>query len=129
MGALLVSNFTTQTPKDLGKKGEEIAACFFESQGCKILARNHRIGRLEVDLILQDQDCLVFVEVKTRKGGLEDSLMAVDRKKQSHIREAAEKYCLENGWELQPRFDVVSIHYTYGKWNLEHFPNSFTIFD
>lgn len=50
----------------LGKKGEEIAARFLQKQGYRILERNFKKRYGEIDIVAQDQDTLVFVEVKTR---------------------------------------------------------------
>ena len=53
----------------LGAQGESIAAAHLEASGLKIMARNFRTRYGEIDLIAEDGDTLVFVEVKTRRGG------------------------------------------------------------
>ncbi|NIR12623.1 MAG: YraN family protein, partial [Desulfobacterales bacterium] len=50
----------------VGKYGEDQAALFLVSCGMRILAKNVRSGRREVDLVALDGTILVFVEVKTR---------------------------------------------------------------
>ncbi|HID55979.1 TPA: YraN family protein, partial [Candidatus Poribacteria bacterium] len=57
-----------QTKKEIGLLGEEIAADFLRRKGYRLLERNIRIGRGEIDLVALDGETLVFVEVKTRKG-------------------------------------------------------------
>ena len=52
-----------------GALGERTAKKFLQRQGLKFLAANFRSQRGEIDLILRDGDCLVFVEVKTRSSG------------------------------------------------------------
>ncbi len=52
--------------RDLGKKGEAIAASLLQSRGYEILARNFRSRFGEVDIVALDEGTLVFVEVKTR---------------------------------------------------------------
>ena len=47
-----------------GKAGEDLAASFLEKQGFKIIARNYRFERGEIDLIAEEGDELVFIEVK-----------------------------------------------------------------
>jgi putative endonuclease len=51
---------------NLGKLGEQKAAEHLRSQGYKILERNFRTRLGEIDIIVQDKTCLIFVEVKTR---------------------------------------------------------------
>lgn len=54
--------------KNLGDSGERVAALFLEQRGYKILERNFRTRRGEIDLVAQDANGLVFVEVRTRRG-------------------------------------------------------------
>jgi hypothetical protein len=49
-----------------GELGECAAKKFLQKQGLKFLAANFGSGRGEIDLIFRDEDCLAFVEVKTR---------------------------------------------------------------
>jgi len=53
---------------DLGKKGEDLAADYLRKKGYRILKRNWRSGRNEVDIIADNNEYIVFVEVKTRSG-------------------------------------------------------------
>ena len=55
--------------KELGLRGESLAADYLAGQGYRLLARNHRTPLGELDLIARDGPELVFVEVKTRIGG------------------------------------------------------------
>jgi putative endonuclease len=50
-----------------GKAGEELAAQYLERNGLKILERNYRFERGEIDLIAEEGEELVFVEVKARR--------------------------------------------------------------
>src|SRR2546428_9176136 len=50
----------------LGEEGERAAARFLEARGYRILERNYRTRRGEIDLIAEDRRMLVFVEVKVR---------------------------------------------------------------
>src|SRR5579872_958602 len=49
-----------------GTLGERAAREHLRSSGLKFLAANFRSSRGEIDLVFWDEDCLVFVEVKTR---------------------------------------------------------------
>lgn len=50
---------------DTGSFGEALAAQFLQRRGLRIIARNYRIGHLELDLLARDRHDLYVVEVKT----------------------------------------------------------------
>jgi putative endonuclease len=52
----------------LGALGERLAAAHLESKGYRIVDRNWRCPEGEVDLVAERDGCLVFVEVRTRRG-------------------------------------------------------------
>ena len=56
-------------PRHLGRLGERLAAEHFERLGYRILARNYRTRFGELDLVVTDEEVLVFCEVKTRRSG------------------------------------------------------------
>lgn len=59
---MLKDNFET------GRKGEEIAINFLKKKGYKIVETNwHYSKNAEIDIIAEKKDCIIFVEVKTRK--------------------------------------------------------------
>jgi putative endonuclease len=64
--------------------------------GLKILGRNVKVGRKEIDLIAKDTDEVVFIEVKTCRNDNgfypEDK---VNYKKQKNIKKAAQQYLLK----------------------------------
>jgi putative endonuclease len=78
---------------NLGTEGEEFARDHLLQKGYKILHRNWKSGKKEIDIIAENKDFIVFVEVKTRT---DDYLMhprqAVTSEKQKSIIYAAEKY-------------------------------------
>jgi putative endonuclease len=61
----------TDRAKELGRRGEELAAIHFARLGYRVLARNHRTRFGEIDLILADGagDTIIFCEVKSRRLG------------------------------------------------------------
>ena len=118
---------TRDKRKQRGAAGEELAARFLEQCGMKILRRNYRYERGEIDIIAEDGDELVFIEVKARRtrsyGEPEDS---VTPQKQEQIRTVAEGYLLEHDIDDRScRFDVVGIFYHHGKAEINHIKNAF----
>ena len=95
----------------LGEEGERVAARFLEARGYRILERNYRTRRGEIDLIAEDGRVLVFVEVKVR---LDDRCggpaAAITRAKQARIARLAQQYLAWRRVGDRPcRFDVVLI--------------------
>jgi putative endonuclease len=94
----------------LGRAGEEAAACLYEALGYRVEARNLKIGRIEIDLVLRKGSDLVFCEVKTRRArvlGIPEE--AVDARKQTRLLRAAEGYLARRPASGNVRFDVVSV--------------------
>lgn len=93
-----------------GAFGEQLAADYFVAKGFHVRSRNYRYGKSEVDLIVQRDDWLIFVEVKTRSsveyGQPEDF---VDWRKSKRMLAAAENFIFSTNWQGQVRFDIVSI--------------------
>jgi len=95
----------------LSCRGEDLAARHLRRNGYKILERNARFGRYEIDIIAQERDTIVFVEVKTRQDdGMAAPEESVDWTKRRHIRAAARGYISRrNDPGMYYRFDVVSV--------------------
>ncbi|HEY4260855.1 MAG TPA: YraN family protein [Schlesneria sp.] len=123
----------SQTTARLGDRGENVAAKHLESQGFRILARQHRGHYGEVDLIAIDGDTIVFVEVKTRaSSSAGDPTEAVDRTKQRKITRSALAFLKQKGWlERRCRFDVVAILWDGGNGQptLRHYRSAFDATD
>ena len=112
--------------KELGDKGEGIAADYLQKEGYEVLARNYRYSRNEVDIIASKNDLLVFVEVKTRTstyfGYPEESV--TDRKAEL-IMEAADNYIFDNDWQGDIRFDIIAIEFQSNQYQVHHFRDAF----
>ena len=96
--------------KEIGRKGEALAVEYLINKGFIILERNYKYGRLEIDIIGQIKNTIVFVEVKTRRSkryGYPEE--AVDDKKTDHILSCADHFIYQNQWDGDIRFDIISI--------------------
>lgn len=111
---------------DLGIKGEEIAAQYLLSKGYKILERNWRHGKDEIDIIARDGSFVVIVEVKTRSTGFfGEPEEAVTDAKQKFLVRAAEEFVLEKDIHLEIRFDIISIIIEGNKQTIKHIKEAF----
>ena len=103
---------TTSHTVQVGFDAETQALTFLKSKNLSFVERNFRCKQGEIDLIMQDNDSLVFVEVRKRSH-LEygSGLDSVTPYKQQRLVRAATVYLLEQNLyeKISCRFDVVSI--------------------
>ena len=96
---------------ELGVVGERMAARHIESMGWRIIGRNIRAGRGELDIVAVDGDELVIVEVRTRRiGKISPSETTVGPNKLKSILKTARIYVerilsYEGNW----RIDVAAV--------------------
>jgi len=95
----------------LGARGEEAAARHLESLGYRILERRFRTRAGEIDLVAEEDETLVFVEVKSRSAlGFGRPAEAVDARKRGRVMRAAAIYLMLRGVPDRPcRFDVLEV--------------------
>jgi putative endonuclease len=101
--------------KKLGRLGENLAADHLERRGYVIRQRNYRCPVGEMDIVVEDGDCLVFVEVRTRRGreyGTPEESITVAKK--AKLVEVAQTYLQEHDWPGDWRIDVVAVELTRG---------------
>lgn len=94
----------------LGHRGEALAAEYLKKQGYKIVDQNVRSRTGEIDLVALDHDCLVFVEVRTRRSGGFSPEESVARAKQQRLAVLGMQYVTQqrtppNDW----RIDLIAI--------------------
>ncbi len=110
--------------KQKGHAGESLAEGFLLGLGYRILHRNFRHGRAEVDLIATDGTELVIVEVKLRQsnrfGFPEED---VSDRKVELLYEAGYAYREAQNLELPVRFDIIAI--SLDEADIRHFKNAF----
>ena len=94
----------------VGAEGEKRVANYLRQQGFSVLKRNYTCRFGEIDIIAENEEFLLFVEVKTRKeNSLISGVEAVDGNKQNRIVLTANDYLVKTGNEKQPRFDIAEV--------------------
>ena len=115
--------------KILGQIGEDLAAKFLEDHGYKIVSRNYKIRSAEIDIVVEKDMTIIFVEVKTRSNirhGLPAE--AVDIRKQKRIIEAASVFLQdEKYFDYACRFDVIEVYSTGENFKIRHIENAFEV--
>ena len=105
----------SDTRKAKGTAGEEAAAAYLESTGCRILSRNWRCCFGEVDIIGQYKDTIVFVEVRTRSArtlhAFGTPLESITARKQQTLSRCAQAYLAQLGraGSRRIRFDGIGV--------------------
>mgnify|MGYP001814174918 CR=1 FL=1 len=96
--------------KRIGHHAESLACGYLKRRGLRLLSRNFRCRRGEIDLIMQDGAQLVFVEVRYRsRGDFGSALESVTPGKQRKLITTAQHYLQRSGKTPACRFDVVGM--------------------
>jgi len=98
----------------VGSVGEAIALTHLRQLGLRLIEKNFRILGGEIDLVMLDQDSIVFVEVKALVTSTDDDPSeAVDDRKQRILTRGALAYLKQRRWlERAARFDVVAVRFS-----------------
>lgn len=95
---------------DFGKIAEDLAVDFLIKANYKILARNFRYLKAEVDIIAEFENQIIVVEVKARHtDAFLEPQEAVNKKKIKLLISAANYYIEENNINKEVRFDIISV--------------------
>ncbi len=99
--------------KQIGTMGEDVVARYVKKRGMRILERNWRHGRLELDMVCEEGDTLVFIEVKTRQiDGKTSPIEALTVQKKANFLRAAKAWLSKHdAWNKPCRFDVAGVLY------------------
>ncbi|MDD4774877.1 MAG: YraN family protein [Syntrophomonas sp.] len=113
--------------KEIGRRGEEMAAQYLKESGYQILCRNFRSRNGEIDIICNRAGAVIFVEVKTRTNthfGFPEE--AVTWTKKGHIRKVALEYLAAFPHPYRElRFDVIGILVEDGVPRINHLEGAF----
>lgn len=121
----------TQQPnrKAIGDEAELLACEYLSKRGLRLLTRNYRCRGGEIDLIMQHDDSLVFIEVRYRKNiGYGRAAETITVNKQRRIIHCAQVYMQRHrAWNAPARFDVVSIEGQAEKLQVDWISNAFEV--
>ena len=98
--------------QQIGYSAEALAEQFLSEKGLQVLHRQFRTSLGEIDLIMRDQNELVFVEVKFRTADdFVDPIETITPKKRRNLIRTAYIYMHKRTWtdELTKRFDVICV--------------------
>lgn len=111
---------------EIGILGENAAERFLKKKKYRVLAKNWRSGKDEIDLVCSFDGALVFVEVKTRKlDALVSGYDSVDTRKKKALLRVCRAYLYKLKGTVQvPRFDIVEVEHDAGViCEIRHFEN------
>lgn len=108
--------------RKFGIIGEKITQGYLIKKGYKIIKTNFYTKKGEIDIIAQENQCIIFIEVKTRtnlKYGT--PAIAVNNTKKKHIKNAAKIFLYLNKCEMNEiRFDIIEVFFNEGKCKINH---------
>ena len=115
------------TRAEVGRAAEDLVAKRLEAFGFKVLGRNVRLGRLELDLIARSRDLLVFCEVRAR---MHDRFVApaatMDPRKVARVRRAAAQWLREQRpGDVDVRFDVAAVIFDVPGGRIEYYEGAY----
>lgn len=114
---------------DLGKEGEDLAVAHLLKNGYKIVARNFRYLKAEVDIIARKKGVLAVVEVKTRSTpDFGDPQEFVKKKQINSLVKAVDFFVNEQNLDVEVRFDIIAIIRNKAGTRIEHLEDAFLHF-
>jgi putative endonuclease len=116
--------------QQIGKMAELKAKSFLEAKGYRLIVQNYSCYCGEIDLIMQDQEDIVFVEVRSRKHTrYGNALESIHPGKVHKLIKTATYFLQARKWlhRKNSRFDVIAIHPGNKEMSFEWFKNAFTV--
>ena len=113
----------------LGKKAELLACQFLQAKGLRLLQQNYHCYYGEIDLIMQNQDDIVFVEVRCRRRtDYGNAFESISKTKIARLIKTANHFLQMKKWldKVNSRFDVIAIHPVAGKMQIEWIEHAFS---
>ena len=116
---------------DLGNLAEELAATFLEKKGYKILVKNYRYQRGEIDIIAEFNNQIIIVEVKARGSDIfMEPQEAVTKTKIKSLVMVADFFMKDRNLNQEVRFDIIAVlPDEKRKLQITHLEDAFQSFD
>ena len=116
---------------DFGNLAEDLAADYLTQKNYKILVRNFRYQKAEIDIVTESEDLIVVVEVKARSyDTLIEPQEAVTKKKIKSIVLCTDFFMRERNLDKEVRFDIITVLPDQsGKLQINHIEDAFQSFD
>lgn len=109
-----------------GRVAEDAVERWLVARGYRIVARNARVGRLELDVVARRGALFVVCEVRARRGSLVDPAYTFDARKRERIRRGALSYWAEHGRGCQLRIDAAAVTFdAHGAAQVRYYENVF----
>jgi putative endonuclease len=113
---------------DKGKDAEALAGSYLARHGLSLVQRNYRSRHGEIDLVMADGNCIVFVEVRYRRqSAFGSGIETIDQRKQARITACARHYLQQHpAASAGPcRFDVIGISGSLQNPRFDWIPDAF----
>lgn len=116
---------------DLGNLAEELAATFLEKKGYKILVKNFRYQRGEIDIIAEFNNQIIIIEVKARGSDIfMEPQEAVTKTKIKSLVMVADFFMKDRNLNQEVRFDIIAVlPDEKRKLQITHLEDAFESFD
>lgn len=116
--------------KNLGLEGENFASDYLKKRGYKILHRNWRFDRAELDIVAEKDNFIIVVEVKARSTDyFEKPEMAVTPAKIKQLCKATNAYLEKYDIDKNVRFDIIALlKNKKDNFSVKHFKDAFYYF-
>ena len=115
--------------QSFGELGERIAERWLRERGWRVVQRRFRSGHRDIDLVVERNGVVAFVEVKARRGvQFGDPVEAVNWSKQRELARSASVWIDRHGRPNDSyRFDVVGVLVEGDRVRVRHVPNAFSL--
>jgi putative endonuclease len=115
--------------QQFGELGERIAERWLKRQGWRVIQRRFRNGHRDIDLVVEQDGTVVFVEVKARRGReFGDPVEAVNWVKQKELARSASVWIDRHGRPSESyRFDVIGVLVEGDRVRVRHVANAFAL--
>lgn len=113
----------------LGELGERIAERWLRERGWRVVQRRFRSGHRDIDLVVEQEGVVAFVEVKARRGEqFGDPVEAVNWRKQKELGRSARVWVARHGRQDDAyRFDVIGVLVEGPRVRIRHVANAFPL--